>query len=288
MAIAAPRPHFRFDLDHAEQLFRGISNLALPPARNFFFFAFPMLRAFSTGHVELRDNDPAQNGMLPPEPKALILREIEHLSALAGIQRKVAAYSALSHAFSSAGGAHSLTAPALFLPHQHLFRPGKSPFTQEQPEDNLAGELWNYTDDETRFFICRELSQIKKSNALIRIAAKVCFLAAVFVFYTLPFGFLSGGALMGISLALFLHSEKKFEAQMDIRGAHLLGRRLNDPARAVRAAISALEKQIRQNLARKNENRLCRLYISRMGNNPLDLFHSFLTTRIARLRRLLA
>lgn len=247
-----------------------------------------MLRALTTGHVELRGDDPAQNGMLPPEPKALILREIEQLSALAGIHRKVAVYSALSHAFASAGGSHSLTAPALFLPHQHLFRPGKNPFTQEQPQDNLAGELWNYTDDETRFFICRELSHIKKSNALIRIAAKICFMAAVFVFYTMPFGFLGGGALMGTSLALFLHSERKFEAQMDVRGAGLLGRRLNDPARAVRAAISALQKQRRQNLARKNENRLCRIYITRLGNNPLDLFHSFLTTRIARLRRLLA
>ena len=87
----------------------------------------------------------------------------------------------------------------------------------------------------------------------------------------MPFGFLGAAALMGTSLSLYLLSEKKFEAQMDIRGAHLLGRRLNDPARAVQAAISALEKQLRQNLARKNENRLCRLYITPLGNNPLDL-----------------
>lgn len=285
MIAAQARPHFRLDLDHAETLVRGLSYFSESPIRNLFFYAFPFLRAMFSSHVEIRPDDAAQAAMLPPGPKALMLREINDLARLARIQRKVAAFAALNHSFSSYGGLFSFTKPALFIPHHHLFRPGKSPFTQEQPQENLAGELWQYSDDETRFLLCREIAQIKHNNALLRIATKVCLLASVFVFYTMPFALLGAAALLAASIICFLRSERQCEAKKDIRGIVILGRRLNDPVRAAQIALATIEKQRRQNLARRQDNRLCRIYITPKGNNAVDLFHPYHTTREARIRR---
>lgn len=284
LQVPQERRGLQIDLDHAELLVSALSTAALGPLKNLLHYAFPFLRAINSNSTELRAYDPAQAAMMPEASKEPILREIEELRLLAGINRKIIPYAALNFRFSSCGGAFSLTRPALFLPFHHLFRPGKTPFLQERAEDRLPESIWHFSDDETRFLICRELAQIKRSDALLKTAVKICLLAAVFVFYTMPFGLLGAIALMAAAAALYVLAERTFSAKMDLHGVDILAKRFgNDRPRALQTAVQTLEKIRRQNIE-KRENKLCRLYITPSGNNILDFSHPFLTTRISRLR----
>ena len=284
-AIRKQTPPLQFDLDHSAQVLETISAVTVDPYKGALFYFIPFLKAFSSSHVEMRENDPAQEAMMPSPTKSLILREIHELKLAAGIARPVAAYTALNYAFSNAGGSLSLTKPALFIPHQHLFRVGKSPFTQETAQDNLSPDLWNYTDDETRFFIARELGHIKKNDALLRVAMKTAQIAALVILCATTLGWIIGGVVMGASIALHLVSERLFQSKMDTSAVEIAAKRLGDRPRALRAGLSALEKLQKQNLARREHSFLCRIYISDRGNNFLDFNHPPLTARIDRLRK---
>jgi len=295
MAAAALAPPLaqgplRIELDHAAYLMDAVSSLTVDPKKSLVFYLFPILGALASSYVEMRLNDPAQAAMMPEGPKEFVLREIQNLTECAGIRRKVVPYCGLTHSFYSCGGTLSLTKPALFMPHHHIFRPGKSFFTQERAEENLSLELWNFSDDETRFFICRELGHIKKNDALLRIAIKVAIIAAVFVFYATPLGLLGGLVLFITALGLYLYSERSFQAKMDLVAVDILAIRLgNNQRRATEVAIAALRKLQRQNLDRRERNKLCRLYITKKGGaNLLDFKHPLLPSRIAILNSRLA
>lgn len=288
-AAIAPRPPLRIELDHAEHLMRAVSAITIDPYKSFVYYFFPVLGAFMSSYVEMRRNDPAQVAMMPEGPKDLILREIQNITDCAGIRRGVVPYCGLTHSFYSLGGSLSLTKPALFMPHHHIFRPGKSYFTQERAEENLPQELWSFSDDETRFFISRELGHIIKNDGLLRIAIKVAIIAAAFVFYATPLGFIGGAVIFIAALGMYLFSERSFQAKMDIFGVDILAKRLgNNQRRATEVAIAALTKLQRQNIERREQSKLCRIYTTKSGNNILDLNHPFLTTRIARLQAHLA
>lgn len=280
----APAALYRLDQEHFDNLTRCVSALTIDPMKSFVYYLFPFLAAYSSSYIEMRPNDLAQDAMMPEGSKKIILKEVQELTQIANLRRNLVPYCALNHHFSSSGGSFSITTPALFLPYQHLFRASKSPFGQERPEEHLEKETWVYSDNETRFLIARELMPIKENNALLRIAIKVSFLAAVFLIYSGPFGWIAGAALLAGAIGLYLLSERVFEGKMDLFGIDILGKRLNDPQKAGQVAIDTLEKMRSQNLIRREQSRISRLYITKSGNNLLDFNHPFLTTRISRIQ----
>ncbi len=279
--IVAAQP-LSFATEHLEQVTRGVSALTVDPYKNALYYFFPFIGAFFNSYHELRV-DPSLEAMMPPAHTGLMLREIQELTDCAGIERDVIPYIALNHTFSNCGGSYSITKPALFIPEQHLFRrTGNSPFPQEQEGENLAEKRWVFSDDETRFFIARELGQIKENSVLLKVAIKVAVLAALFTIYASPFGWSLGLSLAISAIGLYIFSERFFQARADILGIEILGRRIPNP---VRAAISALEKIRQQNLYRRENSKLARLYITEEGNNLLDFTNPFLTTRLTQLRK---
>lgn len=274
---------FSLASDHLEELSRGASVLTMDPMKSTLFYFFPFIGAFFSNYQQLR-SDPSLEAMMPPAQTELMLREIQVLTDCAGIQREVVPYIALNHTFSSCGGSFSFTKPALFIPEQHLFRrAGASPFPQEQPLEQLRQKTWVFSDDETRFLICRELGQIGENSILLKIAIKIAILAAVFMIYATPFGWSAGVALWISAIGLYICSERYYQEKADIVGTEILGKRIQNP---VRVAIDALEKMRQQNLARRENSALARLYITESGNNVLDFIRRpYLTTRIECLRQ---
>ena len=281
---ASPSPGLQIDLDHLESFSRGISNLTIDPIKNIFYYVFPCMAAYSSNYIEMRENDVSQQGMMDDPTKRRVFREIQALSQLAGITRTIVPYCALNHQFSSYGGSLSVTKPVLFLPYQHIFRPQHSPFGQEQPGENLAADTWSFSDNEVRFLIAREIGPIKQNNGLLRIAIKIALLVAIYLVYTGPFGWAIGIGLIAGALLLHVISERMFNAKVDVKGALLLGKRINDTEKAHQVAIQTLEKMREQNLIRRKTSKLCKLYITKSGNNILDFNNPFLTTRIGYLQ----
>ncbi len=264
---------------HLEQLSRGVSSLTVDPFKNALYYFFPFIGAFFTNYQELR-NDPAQEAMMPQSQAALVLKEIEDLTKHAGIP-EIIPYMALNHEFSSCGGSYSLTSPALFIPDQHLFRRnGHSLFGQEKPDEKLQNNPWIFSDDETRFLIARELGQIKENSALLRLAIKVTVLTTLVAIYASPFGWpLSLCLFIGV-IGMHIISERLFQARADLVGVEILGKKIKNPTQI---AIATLEKIRQQNLYRRENSRIAKLYITASGDNLLDFVHPYLTARIERL-----
>ena len=78
-AIRKQTPPLQFDLDHSAQVLETISAVTVDPYKGALFYFIPFLKAFSSSHVEMRENDPAQEAMMPSPTKSLILREIHEL-----------------------------------------------------------------------------------------------------------------------------------------------------------------------------------------------------------------
>lgn len=272
---------FPISADHLEQLSRGISALTVDPYKNALYYFFPLIGAFFSNYQQLR-NDPSQEAMMPQNPTSRILQEIKDLTNCAGIYREVISYTALNHQFLSCGGMYSITKPALFIPDHHLFRRnGNSPFGQERGDENLREKRWIFSDNETRFLIARELGQIKENSALLKIAIKVAVIGAFFTIYAFPFGWPLSLSLFIGAIGLYIVSERFFQAQADLIGTAILGKQISNP---IKIAIDTLEKMRGQNLYRRENSRLAKLYITSSGNNVLDFIHPYLTTRIERLR----
>lgn len=270
-----------FASDHLEQLTRGVSALTVDPFKNALYYFFPFLGAFFANYQRI-SNAPDLEAMMPSEPTNLMLKEIKDLTDCAKISQEVVPYMALNHQFSSCGGSYSLTRPALLIPEQHLFRRGShSSFGAEKCGENLREQRWIFSDNETRFLIARELGQIKENSALLRIAIKVAVLAVLVTIYASPFGWPLGLALFIGTLGLYIISERVFQARADILATEILRGKVKNP---VQIAIDTLEKQRQQNLYRRENSKIARVYITEKGNNVLDFTHEYLTTRIERLR----
>lgn len=266
---------------HIEQFSRGIAALTVDPYKSTLYYFLPFVAAIFSNYQELR-SDPSLEAIMPSRMTDPILREIEDLTQAAEIPRTVTPYVALNHQFSSCGGALSITNPALFIPEQHLFRRNPlSSFTQEQPHENLAENLWVFSDYETRFLISRELGQIKESNTLLKVAIKVTILAAIFLFVATPLGFAYSAALFGGAGLMYISSEQFLRQRADLHGTEILSKRIQN---AVQVAINTLDKIRRQNLYKREHSNIAKWYITEDGNNLLDFLHPFLTTRIESLR----
>src|SRR5579872_5970266 len=66
-------PTFQYDLDHFENLTRAVSALTIDPFKNLLFYVFPFLNAYSSSYIQLRENDPAQEAMMPEKYKKTVL-----------------------------------------------------------------------------------------------------------------------------------------------------------------------------------------------------------------------
>lgn len=261
----------RFDQDHAEHLMRAFYSVTVDPVIDLFFYAFPFCRAMGSWPIEIRENDPSQNFMMPESRKSFILNEIKDLTHHAGITRSIRVYATLNHHFDGYGGKCSFTSPCLFLPYHHLF-----------PKENQPDPLWDFSANETRFLICRELAQIQRNDLVLRIAIKVCLFIAGFTLYATPLAWIATLVVLAAAVSLHLLSERYFESKMDAAAIPILGKRLGDTSLAKQVALDTLQKMAAQNIERRKLNPLCRLYTTGKGNNLLDLTHPFLTTRIRR------
>jgi len=212
-----------------------------------------------------------------------ILEEIQELIRHAGISRRVITYKSAGNQFLSFGGSLSLMAPVLFVPDQHLYRKnGIALFSEENREAPLRSD-WIFTDNETRFLICRELGKIKTNTALIRIAIKITIIAFLFIIYKSSLGLPLSATLFLGAIGLYILSEKFFQGRADQMGVEILSKKVTN---AKDVAISALKKMLRQNLARRSTHRLAKFYITKSGNNILDFIHPFVTTRIDTLSQM--
>lgn len=266
---------------HIEQFSRGIAALTVDPYRSTLSYFFPFVAAIFSNYQELR-SDPSLEAIMPSRTTEPILREIEDLTQAAEIQKNVTTYVALNHQFSSCGGTYSLTSPVLFIPVQYLFR--RSPFnnfTQEQPHENLSRNPWVFSDNETRFFISRELGQIKESNTLLKVAIKVTILAAIFMFVTTQLSIGYSITLFAGAALMYISSERFLKYRADLHGAEILGKRVQN---AVQIAINALTKVKNQNLYRREHSHIAKWYITEDGDNLLDFLHPFISTRIESLK----
>ena len=294
------RPCCECELDHMEELVRAIAAVTVDPIRNIASFFFPSLSAYFSNYTKLRPDDRAQTARFgAPEHRIRILNEVEQLRQAAGIWRNVGTYTSDYHAFSSCGGTCSIDTPTLIVPHYHFFRRERPNFldpAQDLANDPLKKDPWRYTDDETRFFIGRELAHITANYAILRVVIKILFVAALFSIYALPVGWIGGAILLLIDIGIYLISERCIQRRIDLKGVKILTKRFETEfpkEEAVRlaatAAHSALKKQVEQNIRRRDRNDaehynpLCRLYVTKKGNNLLDVNHPFLTSRIAQL-----
>jgi hypothetical protein len=281
MAIALPA----LPPDHLEQLSQAASVFTLNPFKNTLFYLFPHLGAHLSGYQELESNLGPGSDQKVAAVTQEMLKEFRALRKCARA-RKTVPYVALHYGFGYYGGSYSLTRPVLLIPEQYLFRrAGRQPFTQEQPNEEPS--RWILSDHEVRFCIARELGQIKEDNALLRIAIKVCLIAAVFAIYATPLGWTLGVPLVVGALGLYIASERFFQARADQIGVEILGRRLKNRPTALKIAINVLEKQRLQNLHWRDHALLGKFYITPLGVNQLDFLRPNLLARIAHLRRML-
>lgn len=275
--------NIHFPSDHMEHLSRAASVLTVDPLRSILFYAFPRLGAYFNGYQELRGECCPGTDAEAVAATRRILAEVEQLRRCAGI-REITPYVALNYEFACAGGAYSLTKPALLMPEQHLFRRTGRAFAGN---GRWQESTWVFSDDQIRFCIARELGQIKENSILLRIAIKVCLIAAVFAIYATPLGWGAGLPLLAGAIGLYIASERLFQGRADQIGAEILGKRIGAPRSAVAIAIETLEKQQAQNLYRRGITPLGKWYITRSGNNTFDLLHPYLSTRIERLQTML-
>ncbi|MDE3046166.1 MAG: hypothetical protein KGJ02_05940 [Verrucomicrobiota bacterium] len=206
-----------------------------------------------------------------------VLDEVEALRKASGLWRDVGTYTSDYHALSSCGGSFSFTDPALIIPYHRIYRPGmreergdiesilrknpyvddpssfarniakikneqhayKARFLESTETDNkiLSKNPYFFTDDETRFFITRQLANISANYALLRVAVKVIFIVALFSIFALPVGWMGGLTLLLIDIGIYVFSERLIQRFIDIQGVKTLKKRFET------AALETLDEQ---------------------------------------------
>ena len=95
----------------------------------------------------------------------------------------------------------SLTRPIVVIPYEQLFRPSKSILGEEKVEEDMAKNIHIFSDNETRFFIARELGHLKFNDTIFKTAAKILLICAAYILFTTPLGWLgSAGIVIGGAL----------------------------------------------------------------------------------------
>jgi|GEM_PF-6290731 len=255
-----------------DEMGHAISSLTLSPPRQIIYYLLPRLAGWFAGSTPLSSHDISHTAILSPDKKQKILEDFQSLVNASNIPRAVNLSTQLNHVFWHAGGLFSITSPTVFVPFSHLQHTTTSP------------NCWQYTQNQTKFLIARELAHIGDPFQFVRLILKIAFVAsAIFVFAT-PTSLLFAGCLLTSILILHFASGRLATARADREGMKILRTVVDNThqgtSQAKAVAISALKAQIDQNLERRKTSLLARLYISKHGNNFLDLSRPLLSTRI--------
>lgn len=268
------------DASHLENWNNAYNSVTTTPFKSALFQFIPYFATPRHNSVELKRGDSLGEGIFPSRLKEPILDEIEQLARCAFLNRSPSVHAILGHHFFHYGDGFSLTKPTIIIPHQILFRLGRSSFTQEKPEERLSSDLWNFSDDETRFLIAREIAQIKDHRPLFLLILKIALFAVLYLLYSNPFSMPIGMALGSFFIMSYFACERKCQQLSDRKAIEILTRRIENPTQARNAALSALEKLRLQECARRERNALCKVYISRNGDHYLDPIHPLISFRI--------
>jgi hypothetical protein len=262
----------QIDLNHSEQFLNGLLHATRTPIEQIAFYLFPSLGDFFAYHMELRQKDPSQETIISPKIKASVFQEVIQLKKAAKIERYLGIYTALSQHFSSFGGPFSISSPTLKIPYSALQSPWKEDLIK-QPY-----HLWKESHGDHLFFLARELGKIKSPLFFFFTVSKISFV--VFFYFFSPHRIIF---LVISSIALHFFLEKKLQNRMDVLGVKILSKYLENEDLAKKIALEALLKIKDQNLARREYNLWCRFYVTKSGNNFLDLTHDPITKRIRRM-----
>lgn len=280
------KPAIRIEMSDFEQAWSTVQNLVLHPFENNLYHIVPILGAFTWGYTPIVLADCGQASMLPKDLSQRFFDTVETIRKCAGFQGKIDLYTSLTFHFTSFGGRFSFTKPIIVIPYHRLFRPDGSSFGGESDQTALAKNIHTLSDDETKFYIAREIAHIKFGDVFLKCAARVAFIATLIFLYSAPLSLAGTAGVAFAAIGMVLLVDRVHEYAIDLFAVMILGKALDDPARARSAAIRALEKQKEENLARRPLNRFCQIYITASGNNLLDLKHPLLSSRIAELQKL--
>ena len=269
------------------QICSGAQNIALDPIKNTIYYFVPFFGAMSSKYTPIAPNDASSLHIISDVAKDRILNEVECIRKCANLYRKVQVYTALNVSPLSYGGSLSLTQPLIVIPYENLFRPTGSSFGEEKFEEGLAKNIHVFSDDETRFFIAREMGHLKFNDAIFKTAAKVMLIAAALILCTTPLGWLGTAAIVGGAFMIYLIADRVYESKIDIFAAKTVALAIGDDRRAVSAALNALKKWRAQNLERREKNLLNRLYLTQAGNNLFDFKNPLLSSRILAMQKCL-
>jgi hypothetical protein len=280
MAIALPLAGMTQILSNAEDIF-------LDPIKNTIYYFVPFFGAMNSKYTPINANDSSQRHLISDTTRDTILHEIEVLRQNAHLRRQIRTFTALNVNPTSYGGLLSLTQPVLVVPYEYLFRPDGTHFGSEKDDENLADKTHIFSDDETRFLIAREIGHLKYNDAFFKTAAKIVLIAAAVLLCMTPLGWIGTAILVAGAFTVFVIADRIYEGKIDLFAAQIVGTAIKDDRRALLAALNALKKLRAQNLEKRKNNFLSRLFITSEGNNLLDFKHPLLTSRIRTMQKML-
>lgn len=257
-------------LQHYEHATKALFSFTIDPIKDVFDYCVPFFGAWFVGYRPLMLAE-SQEALMPQETTKKIIQDITQLAKACGLQRQVDICIGLTHGFGNSGGRFSFSNPALLVPEQALFRKNGPHFGADP---SYLGDLWHFSDSETRFFLARELIQIGIDSSLLRLAIKVSVVTAWIAIFVIPMTTLTATAILIASTTGYIFSERLFQKRSDEKAAVIIGKE---------HAISALRKLQEQNLYLREHSRLVQCYIDQVGNNGLDLLHPSLERRVAAL-----
>jgi hypothetical protein len=284
-AVAQPRA-FKFEFDHGGLLMEAASTLTVSPAKNIAYYFFPMLGAFLSGHQQLRPHDHLQSTLISEKAKQLAIRKVDELRTIAGIVRKIDVYTSDHYGCNSFGGTFSLMTPIVSVPRGLITKTGEPILHGAEPAEPIVEPAahWTYTEDEVLFLMSREIVSLQSNSSIVRTAAKVFFVAAIYFFYTGIIPIFFSVLLIAAAITLHIIAERVVRAKFDVGAVEILGKYFKDKDRAYKAGKSTLEKLVAQNLERREQSSFYKLYITASGSNLLDLQHPPLDSRLKRLQ----
>ncbi|MBF8262354.1 MAG: hypothetical protein HW387_19 [Parachlamydiales bacterium] len=260
-----------------------IQDFALDPVRNTGYYFFPCLASISSKFTQLALDIPVRH-LMSDEVKKQIITKIQDLGKSALLPRKFNIYTCLNQPSMSYGGFLSITRPIVVIPYELLISYGRPFYEEARAGDNLLDDNHRFTNKESLFLIAHELCHLKSSDAAFKTAAKILLIAAVAFMFASPFGWAVNAAIITGSFLISLCADRHYESTMDFSSVSTFNEANDDIHLSFEAAISALDKIKNQNLAKLKEGKFYqRIFITKKGNDLLDLKHPFITSRIAAL-----
>ncbi len=276
-----------FQYEDMESLSRLISTLTIGPIHSLACFFFPSFGAGLSNYQHLRESDTTQNSPLPLLHKENLFREIRELKSYAGLDREISVYFGSINHPHSYGGQFSFTDSLVAIPTDWVIRPnGKIFGSKESATHDFSNENDKdlYSDDETRFFIAREIGYIKRNDALFPLLTRIILLCASLFFYFAPYSWLICLGIAACAIGLNILSERINQKEMDFAAINILAQKLGDTEKAKQVAIRALSKIQKKNIERRTYNKITRLYVRENGDNMLNFLCPTLSSRIQSIR----